>query len=381
MNILIFSWRDPKHPLAGGAEQSVHEHAKGWIAAGNTVTLFSSLFKGGLPEEDLDGVHIIRKGNQLLGVQIAVFFWYLFQNGNQFDLVIDCFHGIPFFTPLFISTKKIALIQEVAKEVWLLNHLPRPLNIIVGFIGFLLEPIMFLFYKNVPFMTASKSTKEDLVKFGIPSRNITIIPHGVIINYDKKLPTKEKLKTITFLGTVARDKGIEDVIKTFNILNNYRLSMRSNEKFNFWVLGSGVSEYVNYIKQLSSRLGIAQEIHFFGFVSEEEKFNRLARSHILINPSVREGWGLVNIEANRMGTPVVAYRSPGLVDSVSAGNSGVLCQQNTPDDLAKNILRILDDNDLYRKLCKDSIAWSNNFTWEKSKTMSINLIEKIVNTG
>jgi len=34
MNILVFSWRDPKHPTAGGAEQVMHEHMKGWIAAG-----------------------------------------------------------------------------------------------------------------------------------------------------------------------------------------------------------------------------------------------------------------------------------------------------------------------------------------------------------
>ena len=42
MRILVFSWRDPKHPLAGGAEQVMHEHMKGWIEAGHKVTLFSS---------------------------------------------------------------------------------------------------------------------------------------------------------------------------------------------------------------------------------------------------------------------------------------------------------------------------------------------------
>jgi len=44
MNILVFSWRGPKHPLAGGAEQVDHEHQKGWIKGGNAVTLFTSSF-------------------------------------------------------------------------------------------------------------------------------------------------------------------------------------------------------------------------------------------------------------------------------------------------------------------------------------------------
>ena len=371
MNILIFSWRDPKHPMAGGAEQSVHEHAKGWIAAGHQVILFSSYFKNCLKEENLDGIHIIRQGDQLLGVQIAAFFWYVFKRQEKFDLVIDCFHGIPFFTPFFVRTRKLALIQEVAREVWFLNHLPKPFNFIVGAVGFILEPLIFLFYTHVSFMTGSNSAKADLIKFGIPAKNITVVPHGVIINFPKKLPAKEKIKTITFLGTLARDKGIEDAIRAFGIL--YR-----EGKFNFWVLGSGMKEYVTFLRQLSSNLGIEKEIKFFGFVSEKEKFERLAMSHILINPSIREGWGLVNIEANRMGTPVVAYRSPGLVDSVRDGKSGVLCEENTPASLANNILDIVGNNAFYTKLCKNAVTWSKTFNWNKSKSLSLNLIKRLV---
>lgn len=370
MNILIFSWRDPKHPMAGGAEQVVHEHCKGWIKAGHRVTLFSSDSKD-REEEVLDGVQIIRSGSQFLGVQIAAFFWYLFDKHEKYDLVIDCFHGIPFFTPFYVSTKKLALIQEVAKEVWFLNHLPKPFNWIVGLIGFLIEPLIFLFYKNIPFMTGSNSARDDLVKFGIPLENITVVSHGVIVNYSKKVLAKEKIRTIAFLGTLARDKGIEDALKAFSIISK-------EGKFNFWVLGSGASEYVSYLKTLLSRLSIQRQVKFFGFVSEEEKFERLARSHILINPSVREGWGLVNIEANRMGTPVVAYKSAGLVDSVRDGESGVLCKNNTPADLAKNVIKIINDPIQYSQLCKGAINWSNNFTWGKSKVMSLELIKKIV---
>src|SRR5438105_1714009 len=97
--ILVLSWRDPRHPLAGGAEQVMHEHMKGWIAAGHTVTFFSSRFIGAKSEEDLDGVKIIRKGSQYLTCHIAAFFWYLFGKHEEFDLVVDEFHGWPFFTP------------------------------------------------------------------------------------------------------------------------------------------------------------------------------------------------------------------------------------------------------------------------------------------
>lgn len=371
MNILILSWRDIKHPNAGGAEQVMHEHAKGWISTGYDVTLFSSFFSGGKAEEDMDGVHIIRRGGQLLEVQIRAFFWYLFGEHKKFNLVIDCFHGIPFLTPLFIRTKKLALIQEVAKEVWFLNHLPSPVNLIVGAIGYVLEPLVFLFYRNIPFMTGSNSAKDDLVKFGIPARNISVIPHGVIINAPKKLPSKEKTKTITFLGTLARDKGVEDAIRAFSILS-------TKDEFNFWILGSGAPEYVSYLKSLSSRLGVEKKIIFFGFVSEKEKFKKLASSHILVNPSVREGWGLVNIEANAMSTPVVAYKSPGLIDSVKDEMNGILCKENSPKELARQVMMILENKSVYDSLQKGALLWSKRFTWEKSRKKSLKLIQDVV---
>ena len=75
MNILVFSWRDLKHPLSGGAEQVMHEHMKGWVAAGHNVTLFSSRSENAAVEEAIDGIHIVRQGYQYWGVQIAGFFY------------------------------------------------------------------------------------------------------------------------------------------------------------------------------------------------------------------------------------------------------------------------------------------------------------------
>ena len=86
MNILVFSWRDLKHPLAGGAEQVMHEHMKSWVAAGHKVTLFSSYFSGAKREEVVDGVETLRKGCQLGGVHIAAFFWYVFKNHKKCNI-------------------------------------------------------------------------------------------------------------------------------------------------------------------------------------------------------------------------------------------------------------------------------------------------------
>ena len=370
MDILVFSWRDPEHPQAGGAEQVMHEHMKGWIDAGNKVTLFSSNFNGAKDNSEIDGVNIIRRGNQILGVQIAAFFWYLFTNKKKFGLVVDQFHGIPFFTPVYIRGPKLAVVQEVAREVWLNNDLKFPLNKIIGWIGYLMEPLIFNFYKRVSFMTGSESAKEDLIGMGIRSQNITVVPHGTLIDKPKPMPKKNKKKTVVFLGALARDKGIEDAIETFAILDK-------GGKYNYWIIGKGNEDYVKELKKKVANLKLKSKPKFWGFVSQKKKFELLAKSHVMINPSLLEGFGLVNIEANAMGTPVVGYKSRGLVDSIKDGKSGFLVDNNSPQSLAESAKKLLSEKKLYYRLSKGAISWSKQFTWDKSRKKSLRLLESI----
>lgn len=371
MNILVFSWRDPKHPLAGGAEQVMHEHMKGWIESGHHITLFVAKFPGCRSEEELDGVRIMRRSNRYLGVQLAGFLYYQ-KKKKSIDFVVDEFHGLPFFTPLYVRCPKLAVIQETARKVWFLNPLPLPINWFVGGIGFLIEPLVFLLYKATQFMTASESAKNDVIKMGIPSKNITLVPHGVILEKLSVLPPKEKIKTITYLGVLSKDKGIEDAINCFKILSD-------KGNFNFLVIGKpDTKKYGNYIEDLAKPLG--NKIKFWGFVSQREKFELLSKSHVLINPSVHEGWGLVNIEANSVGTPVVAYSVAGSVDSVKDGHSGILCQENTPENMAEIVIKILDNEDMYQSLQKGAVSWSKNFSWEKSRKLSLELIKSLTNS-
>lgn len=372
MNILVLSWRDPRHPLSGGAEQVMHEHMKGWISAGHQVTLFSSKMRGLAKVENLDGVTIIRGGYQYWGVQFAAFFYYL-KNHQNFDFVVDQFHGIPFFTPVYINKPKLAVIQEPAKKVWLLNPLPWPMNWIIGIIGFLGEPLIFLlFYRSMPFMTGSQTAKEDVHQMGIPEKNITVIPHGVIIPRIKNKRPREKIKTVVYLGILSKDKGIEEALKCFKILDN-------KGKFQFWVIGKPeTKDYGDKIKKITKDLVLKNKVKFWGFVSQGKKFELLSRAHLLINPSHREGWGLVNIEANYMGTPVVAYNNVGLRDSVKDRISGILCKDNTPENLTENVIKLLNNKKLYQQLQKGAISWSKNFSWGKSRKLSLNLLEKLI---
>lgn len=365
MNILILSWRGLGHPTSGGAELSTWQHARGWVKAGHQVTILTAAFVNCKRDEIVEGITLMRRGDQFIGVRLAAFFWYWFGKHSQIDLVVDEFHGIPFFTPVWaLKSKKLGFIHEVAQPVWALNPWSWPLNLIPATIGKYGEPLMFkLFYRGVPFMTVSQSTKKDLEAFGI--RRIVVVHNGVSL--PDKLPrlAKEKDFTIIYLSSIAMDKGINDALQTFNLLK------KIIPKSKFWVVGKGNPEFVLALQKFSP------QTKFWGFVSEKLKFELLAKAHVLLFPSVHEGWGLVIMEAASVGTPTVAYNVSGVRDAVKDGETGLLAKYNQPQNLAKLLQQLYLNQGQYIKLSANCKKYSQRFTWSNSQLKSTKLIEML----
>ena len=364
MKILVLNWRDIKHPLAGGAEISTHEHAKGWVKRGHSVTLFTSSFPSAKEKEVIDGITVIRRGSHYT-VHFFAFLYYLSQ-GKNFDMVVDEFHFIPFFTPLYVRKKKLAFIHETAEEVWFKNK-TFPLNVI----GFILEPFSFLFYRHIPFMTVSESTKKDLVRFRIPQQNIHVVKNGVT-----RMSTNVSRGTypiIMYLGRISDDKGIGDAISAFTFVQ------KSHTNAKLWIVGKEErTGQIQELKQKLNDLNITRSVEFFGFVSEKRKFDLLAQAWILLHPSIKEGWGLTVIEAACVGTPTVAYNTAGLSDSIQNEKTGILTEEKNPQKLAAAISILCTNKKLYEKMSSSARIWSKQFNWGKSISQSLKLIQGLV---
>lgn len=364
MKILILNWRDIRHPLLGGAEISTHEHAKAWVKAGHQVIYFSSFFKGAKKTEKIDGINIIRYGSHYT-VHLLAFLYFVTKLRGKIDLIVDEFHFIPFFSTLYFHGKILAFIHETAGEIWFKNK-----SFPISLVCFLLEPLFFKLYKNVPFMTVSDSTKKDIIKFGIKEENIYVVHNGIWHVTNKY--TKEHIPTIIYLGRLAEDKGIKGAIAAFCEIK------KSLNKVKFWVVGKEEKTgYQNKIKEMVKKIGIENETTFFGYVSESKKYELLKKAWVLIHPSVKEGWGLTVVEAATQGTPTIAYNTLGLCDSIRDNITGFLTENKRPEELAEKILILCRNRVLYKKLSDNAYYWSKTFSWAKAQKQSLQVIEKL----
>ena len=365
MNILVLNWRDTKNPKSGGAEIVTLQHAKAWVKSGHRVTWFTSEFKGAKAKEVLDGVNIVRRGN-FISVYFYAIVFYLFSE-KKFDVVVDEIHGIPFFTPIFVRKPKIAFIHEVADEIWDYMY-PFPINKIGKFI----EPLYFYLYRNTKFWTDAQSTISDLEVYGIKKENCTVINCPIENKSLRTLPRKENVPTFIFVSRVVKMKGIEEVIRAFFYI------LRELKDARLWIVGDGEKSYVEELRDTMKSYSIAPRVKFFGTVSESKKLELMKQAHILLHASVKEGWGLVVIEAASQGTPSVVYDVAGLRDSVKNGKTGIVLSENSSKEMAKEASNLYKNKKLYEKFQKNAILWAKSLTWKDATKKSLALIESVV---
>ncbi len=338
MHILILSWRDTKNPLAGGAESFLHELSKRLVKIGHRVTLFSSIFKGGKSREILDGVTLIRRGNQWT-VHLKAYQWYKALPRKTFDLIIDNFHALPFFTPLYVKTPTIGVVHEITRELWFAESF-FPISLI----GYLLEPLFFRLYRKKHFLVASESTKSDLVSLGHPENQITVFFETITLEPIRKFPKKAKQPLLICLSRLSPTKRFEHAIIAMAEI------VKKVPKAKLVIAGYGKTKYLQKLNTIVSRYHLEQHVRFLGFISEKRKKNLLKKSWLILGTSIREGWGLAITEAGACATPAVTYDVPGFRDSVINGKTGIRVSPANPQALAKTVTNLIKDHKQRLKL-------------------------------
>jgi glycosyltransferase involved in cell wall biosynthesis len=363
LRILFLSWRDPLNPKAGGAELFTHEIARRMVAHGDSVEWFVASHDGAAREENLDGVQVVRQGRQW-SVHMAAARRYRRRIARDFDAVIDEINTIPFFTPLWARVPSVALIFQLAREVWW-HESPFPMNAA----GYAIEPLYLRVYRRTPAMTISASTESDLRRLGFTAP-ITVLPIGLEPMDVPDVP-KEGAPTFLYVGRMAPSKRVHEIIDAFARFRKQRPDGV------LWLVGDGAPRYMEALRRRSRQLGIEPSIVFHGRVSTEHKHELMARAHVLVMASVREGWGLSIAEAGACGTPAIAYDVPGLRDAVKDGESGFVVAPR-PERMAEAMGKLIADGDLCARMAEAARRWSATFSFDRAAVIARDVLNETV---
>lgn len=359
MDILIYNWKDINNPEAGGAEIITFEYARRLVRDGHRVTWFSRGYKNARLEEENEGVRVVLRGG-LLSTYIRGWQYYRSLKKKP-DIVIDMLNTISWQTPLYIErNKRIAYVNQLAREV-----LFYELNPFLAGICYFLEKFQFKTYRNTKFICYADSTRTDLVRVGIPRKNIELFSLG--LDHTRYYPG-EKHPTPLFLcvSRLVKMKRTDIAVRAMSIV------VRNHPNARLAVVGYGYQR--ESLGGLREELGLTdnvffvdEDILFLAKSHKDQKVKMMQQAWALIFPSVKEGWGMTVTECAACGTPAIVTDVTGLRDSVRKGVTGLMIGAHpAPEELAAAMIRIVENHELREKLSKNAIEWSKNFNWDKS---------------
>lgn len=366
LKVLVFNWRDLKHPQAGGAEKVTYELARRFVEWGCHVHLLCGNYCNGQKHDDVDGIKITRLGGKY-SVYPKAAIHYRRKLKGKYDVVVDEINTVPFFTPFYVKEPKLAFVHQLAAEI-LFEELPW---FQAKFWSFM-EPRVLRLYRNLPIITVSQSTKESLIQIGIPESNIYEISEG--LDHDVYVPGRKKssFPHIIYVGRIKRFKGIHHLIKAMKRV------VEELPKARLSIVGRGDLNYEVELMQLVKLLRLGNNVIFHGYVQENEKIRLMQEAHTLVIPSQREGFGLVVLEANATGTPAIATDVLGLRNAVVKNETGLLVPYGNIEALAEAIETMLTDIDLRERLSRNAVRWSKKFSWDRAATEALNVIRKVL---
>lgn len=366
MKILLINWQDIKNPLGGGAEVHMHEIFRRIANNGNEVHLISCEH-GDFPAYELiDGIHVHRKGSRSLFNFYIPGLYRKISKEINFDIVIDDINKIPFYTPLFVKKPLLAISHHFFG-----TSIYREANIVAGSYVYFSEYLVNYVYKNTPFVVVSDSTMLEFKERGFDVSKFNIVTNAITQeNFPMKTCVKNDYPTIVYFGRLKKYKSVDHLFSAFALVKKEIPNARLE------IIGRG--DFQPALEKLAAELDISNSVLFHGFVSEEEKVKLLSKAHLVVNTSMKEGWGITNIEANACGTPVISADVPGLRDSVSNGKSGLLYQYGNIDELSKQIIKVLTQPLLFETLSFGAVDWAKCFSWDKSADDMMKVIQRIV---
>ena len=356
----MLNWRDPRNPLAGGAERVSEAYLRGLMTRGHEVVWFANHFSGCASEETIGGLRIVRGGGRGTSV-LAARKWVRRQ--PPFDLVIDQHHGIPWFAPWWCQTRCVTYIHEILGPIWS-SFYPWPLSMI----GRWQESWTHRLYSKVPFWVGSESTRQAILRRGV--REVTLVPYGIDTEILPALESKsiEGTLRLVVVSRLAPNKRVDHAIEVARIL------MNAGTAVELVVVGDG--ECAALLQKQVSEAKLSSIVRFAGRLGEAAKDDELRKAHFLLHTSVREGWGLNVIEANARGTPAAVYPVPGLVDSTVDGVTGLVSPLETPESLVTSLRELQANPVRYAVLRRQAWERSRTFRWETILPVACDWLEQ-----
>jgi len=214
------------------------------------------------------------------------------------------------------------------------------------------------------FVTASSHYEHVMISenYKIDENKIKKITPGV----DQKIFTPDlNLPRENIFLSIGRIQEQKRQLETIKFLNNFR---KIDSNFLCYFIGgpSGKSgdDYLAELKESVKEFNLESHVEFLGNLSQTKIKDIMNRSKLLIHTSQYETFGLVAIEANSMGVPILSINTGSLIEIIENNKNGYFAEDFTDNDANNFVKDLLNDDDYFNNVMNQCIQKSEKYNWE-----------------
>lgn len=370
MRILLVNWQDRTNPQAGGAEVHLHEIFGRIAALGHEVHLLCSGYPGATAEATVDGIVVHRVSSRYGFALRGRGRFRALARRLQPDVVIEDVNKIPLNLPRVWGGPFVLLVPHLFGTT-AFREASWPMAAAV----YLAERPLHRVYRSCEVEAISQSTKDDLVARGFDPARIRVILPGVDpdrFSPDPAVP-REPDPAFLYVGRLKRYKLIDVAIRAMAAVRERAPRAR------LWIAGTGDDRA--RLERTARRCGLAGAVEFLGFVSEDRKVELYRRAWAVVLPSLKEGWGMTNVEAAACGTPAIAADNSALRESVRHGETGFLVPTGDVEATAAAFCRIVSDVSLRERLGARAREFAESLSWDRAASETLFHLEAAAKGG
>jgi glycosyltransferase involved in cell wall biosynthesis len=287
--------------------------------------------------------------------------WHLLRHGRRYDVVHTS--AFPYFSLLAAGlARPVGRFRLVVDwfEVWSEGYWREYLGGLGGRVGSAVQTLC-LRVPQRPFCFSSLHA-ERLRAAGL--RDVTVL-RGMYVGSDGPAEPTAAEPLVVFAGRHIPEKGVPALVPAIARARERLPDLRA------LIFGDGPDR--EEVLRLVSEHGLADVVELPGFVAPAQVDGALRRALCMVLPSRREGYGMVVIEAARLGTPSVVVAGPdnAATELVSEGENGFVAPSGAPDDLAAAILRVHAAGD---ELRRSTARWFAQHSRELSVDTSLETV-------
>tara|TARA_B100001989_G_C24527329_1_gene459464 strand:- start:317 stop:1450 length:1134 start_codon:yes stop_codon:yes gene_type:complete len=215
-------------------------------------------------------------------------------------------------------------------------------------------------------VTASSMYEETMIieNYRIDSSKIKLIKPGVEKEIFTPDPTIMRENIFLSIGRIQEQKG---QIETIKFLDNFR---KIENNFLCYFIGgpSGKSgnEYLEQLKKSITELNLESHVEFLGSLSQSKIKDLMNRSKLLIHTSQFETFGLIAIEGNAMGVPVLTSNRGSLLEIIEQNVNGYVSENLIDGNVNNFVQNLIHDPKKFNEIMKNCISRSKNYDWKNT---------------